>query len=33
MVLMWLDTNIDEPKTEGIQEDSANCKRKNYFSR
>jgi hypothetical protein len=28
MVLMWLDTNIDEPPPEGIQEDSANLKEK-----
>jgi hypothetical protein len=24
MVLTWLDTNMDEPPPEGIQEDSAN---------
>ena len=28
MVLTWLDTNIDEPPLEGIQEDSANLKEK-----
>ena len=28
MVLTWLDTNMDEPPLEGIQEDSANLKEK-----
>ena len=28
MVLTWLDTNMDEPPPEGIQEDSANLKEK-----
>ena len=26
MILTWLDTNMDEPPPEGIQEDSANLK-------
>jgi hypothetical protein len=28
MVITWLDTNMDEPPPEGIQEDSANLKEK-----
>ena len=28
MVLTWLDTNMDEPPLEGIQEDGANLKEK-----
>ena len=28
MILTWLDTNMDEPPLEGIQEDSANLKEK-----
>ena len=28
MVIRWLDTNIDEPPPEGVQEDSANLKEK-----
>jgi hypothetical protein len=28
MVITWLDTNMDEPPLEGIQEDSANLKEK-----
>ena len=27
-VIRWLDSNIDEPPAEGIQEDSANLKEK-----
>ena len=28
MVIRWLDSNIDEPPPEGVQEDSANLKEK-----
>ena len=28
MVFTWLDTNMDEPPPEGVQEDSANLKEK-----
>ena len=28
MVIRWLDSNIDEPPAEGVQEDSANLKEK-----
>ena len=28
MVVRWLDSNIDEPPPEGVQEDSANLKEK-----
>jgi hypothetical protein len=27
-ILRWLDSNIDEPPSEGVQEDSANLKEK-----